>query len=241
MAKRVQLFRGTASVVAATIIKAGELMANLSGKTVHLGDGTTPGGTELARADLVNVADATAGNAGKMTAAQVATLDALSSGQSTLMAKLTLSAISHEITIPAGTRRIWLDFDSISGTTSGLIVFKLTVAGVLISSGYGGLHSSDNGTYGTTSSTGFAPFNAVAGDVMKGCLEISLRRNDDAADYQWVARSHNIFKKPSASADYRSQNFYAALTGLTTDVLDKITVVASTGLLSGTLYARFEG
>jgi len=74
MAKRVQIFRGAASVVNATVLKVGEMMANLTAKSLHLGDGVTPGGTELARADLANVATATSNNAGKMSAAQAAQL-----------------------------------------------------------------------------------------------------------------------------------------------------------------------
>lgn len=74
MAKRVQIFRGAASVVNATVLKVGEMMANLTAKSLHLGDGVTPGGTELARADLANVAAATSNNAGKMSAAQAAQL-----------------------------------------------------------------------------------------------------------------------------------------------------------------------
>lgn len=70
MAKRVQIFRGTATVVLGTIIKIGELMVNTTRKSLHIGDGVTPGGTELARADMNNVADATSSTPGRMSAAQ---------------------------------------------------------------------------------------------------------------------------------------------------------------------------
>jgi len=74
MTKRVQHVRHDNAGSAAFLGKIGELTVNTGNKSVHVHDGINEGGTEQARADLVNVAVATAGNVGKMSAQQAAEL-----------------------------------------------------------------------------------------------------------------------------------------------------------------------
>lgn len=71
MAKRVQRYRVSGLSMATLVGKLGELIVNLTNNSVHLHDGVTAGGFELARADVANVQNATSSQAGRMTAAQV--------------------------------------------------------------------------------------------------------------------------------------------------------------------------
>lgn len=74
MTKRVQLVRHDNAGAQLFLGKEGECTVNTGNKSLHVHDGINQGGTELARADLVNVSVATSGNAGKMSAQQAAEL-----------------------------------------------------------------------------------------------------------------------------------------------------------------------
>ena len=74
MTKRVQLIRHDNAGANAFLGKLGEIAVNTGNKSLHVHDGINQGGEELARADLVNVAVATAANVGKMSAQQAAEL-----------------------------------------------------------------------------------------------------------------------------------------------------------------------
>lgn len=74
MAKRVQLIRHNEAQANAFIGREGELTVDLTNKEVRVHDSVTAGGIRTARRDLANVAAATAGNDGKMTATQVGQL-----------------------------------------------------------------------------------------------------------------------------------------------------------------------
>lgn len=77
MAKRVSFYRASATVMSTLVGKIGELIINTTRNSIHVHDGVTVGGVEVARSDLTNVLDATSSVAGKMTAAQVATLESI--------------------------------------------------------------------------------------------------------------------------------------------------------------------
>ncbi len=66
MAKRVQLIRGTTGQADAFQGLVGEITADTTKKELRLHDGLTAGGIPIARADLNNVAEATAAIAGKL-------------------------------------------------------------------------------------------------------------------------------------------------------------------------------
>jgi len=57
MATQLQIRRGTSSQVAAFTGAEGEIVVNTTNDSVHVNDGSTAGGFELARADLNNVSD----------------------------------------------------------------------------------------------------------------------------------------------------------------------------------------
>lgn len=89
MPKRVQMYRVTGSVMQSLVGLAGEAIINLTNQSIHVHDGVTPGGTELAKADLENVDAASATGAGKMSAAQAVALETATSDISALDARLT--------------------------------------------------------------------------------------------------------------------------------------------------------
>lgn len=74
MAKRVQLIRHNQAAADAFTGLQGEVTIDTTNKELRVHDSLTVGGLGTARKDLANVADATASNAGKMTALQVTQL-----------------------------------------------------------------------------------------------------------------------------------------------------------------------
>jgi len=84
MTKRVQQLRSTQAVLRLIPGLVGQIIVNLSRMSVHVMDGVTLGGFELARADASNIQDATTTQAGRMTTAHVQQLDTASSDIATL-------------------------------------------------------------------------------------------------------------------------------------------------------------
>lgn len=80
MAKRVQRYRLTSTVMATFVGLVGELIVNTSRNSVHVHDGVTEGGFELGRADASNIQNATTGQNGRMTTSHVTQLDAATAG-----------------------------------------------------------------------------------------------------------------------------------------------------------------
>jgi hypothetical protein len=76
MAKRVQRYRVSRTVMATLVGLVGEMIVNLTNNSVHVHDGVTEGGFELGRADASNIQNATGSQNGRMTIAQVLQLDA---------------------------------------------------------------------------------------------------------------------------------------------------------------------
>lgn len=74
MTKRVQIIRHIKSAADTFLGKIGELTVNTTDKALRVHDGTTIGGIEQARQDLVNVLAATVADDGKMSAAQASNL-----------------------------------------------------------------------------------------------------------------------------------------------------------------------
>lgn len=88
MTKRVQRYRVTDTVMATLVGLVGELIVNLTNNSVHVHDGVTEGGFELARADASNIQAATVSQNGKMTVAQVVELTAATADIADLQADL---------------------------------------------------------------------------------------------------------------------------------------------------------
>lgn len=130
MTKRVQHVRHDNAGSAAFLGKLGEITVNTGNKAAHVHDGINAGGTELARADLVNVAVAAAANAGKMSAQQavelaqalidiVANTAAITSNDVDIAANAALIA-TNIIDIAANAALIATNITNIATNTSGL-------------------------------------------------------------------------------------------------------------------------
>jgi len=89
MAKRVQRYRVSSTVMATLVGLTGELVVNLTRNSVHVHDGVTAGGFELARADVSNVPDASASAAGRMSTALFNELKTATAAIATVNAALT--------------------------------------------------------------------------------------------------------------------------------------------------------
>jgi len=74
MAKRVLRVGHVGATSAAFVGKVRELTIDTTNKSIRVHDGVTAGGSEAATTDMANVAAATGGNAGKMSAAQATAL-----------------------------------------------------------------------------------------------------------------------------------------------------------------------
>lgn len=88
MAKRVQRYRVSSTVMATLVGLVGEMIVNLTNNSVHVHDGVTEGGFELGLANVSNVQQATTSQAGKMSAAQVTALEAATADIAALDAAL---------------------------------------------------------------------------------------------------------------------------------------------------------
>ena len=116
MTKRVQLIRHDNAGASAFEGKLGEIAVNTGNKSLHVHDGINAGGTELSRADLVNVAVAAAGNAGKMSAQQSVEL-----AQALLDIAANLVLIqSNDVDIAANLAAILTNDTDIATNASGL-------------------------------------------------------------------------------------------------------------------------
>lgn len=91
MAKRVQRYGVTSTVMAALVGLARELVVNTTNNSVHVHDGATVGGFELGRADASNIVEATATNNGAMTTTQVAQLTTNTADIASLDSRVTVN------------------------------------------------------------------------------------------------------------------------------------------------------
>lgn len=240
MAKRVQIFRGAASVVNATVLKVGELMANLTAKSLHLGDGVTPGGTELARADLANVVVASAASAGKMSAAQAEQLADMDNQPPELLTRVGLLSTARDIDVPSWARKVILYYESLgfNANTSPIIQLK---SGTLKTTGYTGYgFDTDLGVL-NGATTGFAVGWGNSAYVHTGRLDLVLRRDDNASDYQWAATLQG-YRYDGVSQHSVIGNY--VLSGLTQEAIEQIRLTSFSGTAAfdsiGYVYARFE-
>jgi hypothetical protein len=83
MATQLQIRRGTASQIAAFTGAEGEIVVNTTNDSVHVNDGSTAGGFELARADLNNVSDTSLNAALTGNTVSALTVTALTTGSIT--------------------------------------------------------------------------------------------------------------------------------------------------------------
>lgn len=246
MAKRVQIFRGAATVVAQTVLKTGELMANLTRKSLHIGDGATPGGTELARADLNNVADASASAPGRMSVAQATTVAALHAPE--YYDRTALSGTSVDIPVPTWARRITLflhDLPYIAGTTP---IVQLNSGGIISTLYSGAVWNDDRDVVVIYNDNGKGlpltnrPLSGSA-TVLNGTVIIEPRRIDSSIDYQWQLTLLPSLAFDSAAGVGGINAGFVWREGLTQEHLDGVRLTYFNGSASftgGYVSARFD-
>lgn len=245
MAKRVSFYRASATVMSTLVGKVAELIVNTTRNTVHVHDGVTVGGVEMARADLTNVAEATADGAGKMTVAQVATLDALTPSWSD---RISLSGLTqYDLIVPSTARRIYLYLQDVQVDANTSIYVQIK-SGTVKTTGYTGFYDDVATTAGA-----LGAINAATGIgipigwgnlayVFNGCLEFTLRRNTSGA-YEWYIANLRM-QRYDGTSKYFSFLGGCYLAGLTQPAIDslRLTTFSGTAHFSASSYllARFE-
>ena len=112
MATQLQIRRGTSSQVAAFTGAEGEIVVNTTNDSVHVNDGSTAGGFELARADLNNVSDASLNAALTGNTVSALTITTLTLGSTAI------TATGAEINILDGVTATAAELNILDGVTS---------------------------------------------------------------------------------------------------------------------------
>jgi len=112
MATQLQIRRGTASQIAAFTGAEGEVVVNTTNDSVHVNDGSTAGGFELARADLNNVSDASLNAALTGNTVSALTITTLTLGSTAI------TATGAEINILDGVTATAAELNILDGVTS---------------------------------------------------------------------------------------------------------------------------
>lgn len=184
MPKRTQLYRVNASTMNSLTGLNGELIVNTTRKSVHVHDGATAGGFELARADMSNASDATASAAGRMTTAHVATLAAIN--MPSLLTRTALTGTSTDINVPSWARKISIFLDKCIGSVVSLPIMQLKI-GTLKTTGYSGYcQCPGRALISVGAYNGFLICPEASGyGTSEGRIDLTQQRNDSASDYQW--------------------------------------------------------
>lgn len=144
MAKRVQRYRVTSTVMATLTGLVGEIVVNLTNNSAHVHDGVTPGGFELARVDASNMQNATVSQNGRMTTAQV-----------TELTNATANIATNAAGIAANVAALALKIDDISATDNRVLMVAGSGTAIAASVVAG------NGTYTTGSKIDAFPTGAT--------------------------------------------------------------------------------
>ncbi len=112
MATQLQIRRGTSSQVAAFTGAEGEIVVNTTNDSVHVNDGSTAGGFELARADLNNVSDTSLNAALTGNTVSALTITTLTLGSTAI------TATGAEINILDGVTATAAELNILDGVTS---------------------------------------------------------------------------------------------------------------------------
>ena len=142
MTKRVSRYRVTASVMSTLVGKVAELIINTTRNSVHVHDGATAGGFELARADMSNVPNPDGSTNGRMTAALYTEFKTATTDITTLQEQMTTAQADILTNASAITSLSASTIPKVSSPVANSFVFQ-TASGTLIDAGF-------NFTKGTT-------------------------------------------------------------------------------------------
>ena len=127
MATQLQIRRGTSSQVAAFTGAEGEIVVNTTNDSVHVNDGSTAGGFELARADLNNVSDASLNAALTGNTVSALTITTLTLGSTAITATGAeinildgVTATAAELNILDGVTATTAELNYVDGVTSAI-------------------------------------------------------------------------------------------------------------------------
>lgn len=114
MATQLQIRRGTSTQVAAFTGAEGEIVVNTTNDSVHVNDGSTAGGFELARADLNNVSDTSLNAALTGNTVSALTITTLTLGSTAI------TATGTEINLLDGVTATTAELNYVDGVTSAI-------------------------------------------------------------------------------------------------------------------------
>ena len=114
MATQLQIRRGTSAQVAAFTGAEGEIVVNTTNDSVHVNDGSTAGGFELARADLNNVSDTSLNAALTGNTVSALTITTLTLGSTAI------TATGTEINLLDGVTATTAELNYVDGVTSAI-------------------------------------------------------------------------------------------------------------------------
>jgi len=127
MATQLQIRRGTSSQVAAFTGAEGEIVVNTTNDSVHVNDGSTAGGFELARADLNNVSDTSLNAALTGNTVSALTITTLTLGSTAITATGAeinildgVTATAAELNILDGVTATTAEVNYVDGVTSAI-------------------------------------------------------------------------------------------------------------------------
>ena len=114
MATQLQIRRGTSAQVAAFTGAEGEIVVNTTNDSVHVNDGSTAGGFEMARADLNNVSDTSLNAALTGNTVSALTITTLTLGSTAI------TATGTEINLLDGVTATTAELNYVDGVTSAI-------------------------------------------------------------------------------------------------------------------------
>ena len=177
MATQLQIRRGTSAQVAAFTGAEGEIVVNTTNDSVHVNDGSTAGGFEMARADLNNVSDTD--------------LNAALTGNTVSALTITTLTLGATAITATGTELNYVD-----GVTSA-IQTQIDTKAPLASPTFTGTVTADGGTIVSTGSDAFSS-KAVGGYAIQAYQDATSSghtaldlRSDATTDTRYLVRGYN--------------------------------------------------
>ncbi len=177
MATQLQIRRGTSAQIAAFTGAEGEIVVNTTNDSVHVNDGSTAGGFEMARADLNNVSDTD--------------LNAALTGNTVSALTITTLTLGATAITATGTELNYVD-----GVTSA-IQTQIDTKAPLASPTFTGTVTADGGTIVSTGSDAFSS-KAVGGYAIQAYQDATSSghtaldlRSDSTTSTRYLIRGYN--------------------------------------------------
>ncbi len=158
MATQLQIRRGTNSQVAAFTGAEGEIVVNTTNDSVHVNDGSTAGGFEMARADLNNVSDTSLNAALTGNTVSALTITTLTLGSTAI------TATGTELNLLDGVTATTAELNYVDGVTSA-IQTQINTKAPLASPTFTGTATMDGLTVDSTTGFSWLPVSTAGAKV----------------------------------------------------------------------------